>query len=181
MVSGTPAAARDPEACRLALELLLDRARLEVVVCDEHLRVQHASCGAERVLIAGELPRALADGVRAALGTLTKSSFVALEDGRFVHLADVECAGSRIFVWLHDPLMQRAHEGSAADPHLLGIRGRQLVKLLREGLSNREIATRLGLREATVKTYLHELYQVLGVRSRTAALAVIARDSPNFR
>jgi DNA-binding NarL/FixJ family response regulator len=46
---------------------------------------------------------------------------------------------------------------------------------LTQGFGNRDIAEQLGLREATVKTYLHEVYETLGVRSRTAALAELRR------
>ena len=61
----------------------------------------------------------------------------------------------------------------------LALRGQQLLALLREGLTNRQIAERLALREGTVKTYLYELYRALGVKNRTGALACVER-SLNF-
>jgi two-component system, NarL family, nitrate/nitrite response regulator NarL len=46
----------------------------------------------------------------------------------------------------------------------------QVVTLVCEGLSNKEIARRLGVTEGTVKGHLHLIYKKLGVRSRTHLL-----------
>jgi two-component system, NarL family, nitrate/nitrite response regulator NarL len=48
-------------------------------------------------------------------------------------------------------------------------RERQILQLLGKGLSNQEIAGKLGLRENTVKHYLTPLLRKLGVRNRTEA------------
>ncbi len=53
-------------------------------------------------------------------------------------------------------------------------RERQIFGLLGEGLSNQEIAARIGLTENTVKHYVTPLLHKLGVRSRTEA-ALLAR------
>ncbi|MBN1459913.1 MAG: hypothetical protein JXA57_10260 [Armatimonadetes bacterium] len=47
----------------------------------------------------------------------------------------------------------------------------EVLRLLEQGLSNRQLAARLFLSEGTVKTHTHRLYRKLGVGSRTAALA----------
>jgi RNA polymerase sigma factor (sigma-70 family) len=52
-------------------------------------------------------------------------------------------------------------------------RERELVVLATEGLSNKEIARRIGVTEATVKIHLHNIYQKLGVSNRTS-LATLA-------
>lgn len=49
----------------------------------------------------------------------------------------------------------------------LAPRERQLIGLIRSGLRNREIAGQLGVTEGTVKVYLHQLFDKLGVVSRT--------------
>ncbi len=49
----------------------------------------------------------------------------------------------------------------------------QLALLVRQGLTNREIARELRLSESTVKIYLHTLYRACGVRSRTGLVALM--------
>jgi DNA-binding NarL/FixJ family response regulator len=60
-------------------------------------------------------------------------------------------------------------------PEPLSGREREVLQLLGQGLSNREIATRLRLAEGTVKNYVTGILQKLGVRDRTQA-AVRARE-----
>jgi DNA-binding NarL/FixJ family response regulator len=55
----------------------------------------------------------------------------------------------------------------------------ELLVLLRQGCSNREIASRLYLSENTVKTHLRRLFTKLGVSNRTQA-AIAARDDEAF-
>lgn len=47
----------------------------------------------------------------------------------------------------------------------------QVLKLVADGNSNREIGHTLMLSEATVKSHLVHIYDKLGVRSRTSAVA----------
>lgn len=62
-----------------------------------------------------------------------------------------------------------AAQGSAvAEP--LSKRQRQLLVMLARGLSNRDIATELGISEATVKVHLFRLFRRLGVKSRTQSI-----------
>jgi len=49
----------------------------------------------------------------------------------------------------------------------LSDRERELVRLVREGLKNRDIADRLGTTEGTIKAYLHALFDKVGVENRT--------------
>jgi DNA-binding NarL/FixJ family response regulator len=46
-------------------------------------------------------------------------------------------------------------------------RRRQVAKLACRGLSNREIAEKLGVNEGTVKVHLHAVYKKLNIHSRT--------------
>ncbi|PYX45962.1 MAG: hypothetical protein DMG79_17890, partial [Acidobacteria bacterium] len=55
---------------------------------------------------------------------------------------------------------------SASGDALLSARELDVVRCVAEGLSNREIAQRLSLREHTVKNYLFRIFDKLGVSSR---------------
>jgi two-component system nitrate/nitrite response regulator NarL len=69
------------------------------------------------------------------------------------------------------PLTKR---GMPADQNLLLTeRERQVILVLSEGITNKEIGRRLGLTEGTVKVHLHRIYRKLGIANRTA-LAVLA-------
>jgi DNA-binding NarL/FixJ family response regulator len=62
----------------------------------------------------------------------------------------------------------------------LSARDSELLVLLRQGYTNREIAERLYLSENTVKTHLRRLFTKLGVSNRTQA-AMVATEDHEFR
>jgi len=49
-------------------------------------------------------------------------------------------------------------------------REQELLGVLAEGLTNREIAARLVLEESTIRTHLRNIYRKLGVNSRVRAI-----------
>ncbi|WP_353238722.1 response regulator transcription factor [Limnohabitans sp.] len=55
-------------------------------------------------------------------------------------------------------------------PTKLSKRQKQLILMLDQGLSNRDIAEKLGISEHTVKVHFWRLFRRLGVNSRTQAL-----------
>jgi DNA-binding NarL/FixJ family response regulator len=68
---------------------------------------------------------------------------------------------------------------AAADgPHPMGLTQRELevVQLVADGKTNREIAEALVLSDKTVKRHLDNVFSKLGVSSRTAAAAVLLRS-----
>jgi DNA-binding NarL/FixJ family response regulator len=52
----------------------------------------------------------------------------------------------------------------------LSRREQQLITLLREGLTNKEIASQLNISEQTVKNHVHNIMRKLGARDRQAAV-----------
>ena len=55
---------------------------------------------------------------------------------------------------------------SANGENLLTSREEQVVALVADGLSNRNVAAELGLSEHTVKKYLFRIFEKLGISSR---------------
>jgi len=61
-------------------------------------------------------------------------------------------------------------------------RERQIVSaLLLEGLSNKGVGRKLNLSEGTVKIHLHNIYQKLGVKNRTALVALAFTEFARVR
>jgi LuxR family maltose regulon positive regulatory protein len=55
-------------------------------------------------------------------------------------------------------------------------REQEVLELVRQGLSNRQIARTLWIAESTVKVHVHHVLEKLGARSRTEAAAVSPQD-----
>lgn len=92
----------------------------------------------------------------------------------------VEPALLRLAMGLSATAMAAAVEaaGNAADagnddpwPHLTG-RQREIVRWATHGLSNKQIARRLGISPETVKTHLHNIFEREGVRNRMQLAAM---------
>ncbi len=85
-------------------------------------------------------------------------------------------------IWANSEQMSFAVEALAAIPavravdanglNLLSKRELEVVRSLAEGLTNREIAERLGLSQHTIKNYLFKVFDKLGVSSRMELLCL---------
>jgi DNA-binding CsgD family transcriptional regulator len=71
---------------------------------------------------------------------------------------------------------------NARGENLLSQRQQQLVSLVSEGLSNREIALRMHLSEHTVKNYLFRIFEKLGISNRVELImySMSQRESYGF-
>ena len=58
---------------------------------------------------------------------------------------------------------------------ILSPRQGEVLEFLKEGLTNPEIAEKLGVTERTVKAHCQEVFDRLGARNRTAAVAAAMR------
>jgi len=101
-------------------------------------------------------------------------------------LRKVAAGGHLISTAVNDRVRQRLAatstveaEGAAAEvtPDLT-LRERQVLDLIADGLTNRQIGDRLGLAEKTVKNYVSELLAKLGMERRTQAAVYAATHRP---
>jgi DNA-binding NarL/FixJ family response regulator len=72
--------------------------------------------------------------------------------------------------------MEKPEESTATEQ--LSARENEILALLAEGLSNKEIGTRLDISFGTVRTHLMHIYEKLHVRCRTEAAAMYLRSNP---
>lgn len=86
--------------------------------------------------------------------------------------------------WIDPTIIERVLKRSMAGQSVpvlpqygLTRRQEELVKLVGEGLRNREIARRCGLTEGTVKLHLHHIYNKLGISSRAQLIMMLAAEA----
>lgn len=76
---------------------------------------------------------------------------------------------------LSPPVAARVLDRMRRPDQALTAREAELLSLLAEGLTNKELGKRLFISEATVKTHLAHIYAKLGVDSRAAAVSIALR------
>lgn len=75
-------------------------------------------------------------------------------------------------------MLRELHSPRSGPYDELTDREREVLQLVAEGLSNQEVAHRLGLAEKTIKHYMTNILGKLQVRSRVEAALLVAREGP---
>jgi DNA-binding NarL/FixJ family response regulator len=70
-------------------------------------------------------------------------------------------------------------QAATSETNALSAREMEILSLVAEGLSNKEIGARLHISFGTVRTHLMHIYEKLHVRCRTEAAAKYLRSSPS--
>lgn len=129
------------------------------------LILEHAPGTAVLVLTASADARDVTEAVRlGAAGYLLKDT----DAEQLVEGVGAACRGDAPL----DPRITRYIIRGGAEPtpqFVLTRREHDVLRLLRQGLTNKLIAERLGIQEKTVKAYLSNIYAHLGVTERTSA------------
>lgn len=147
LVVGVPGSAPDPFRAIAAARIVHDLRVLVVADTPTLVDLREAIiAGVDSLLVVGASGAELR---RAALATAAGERVLASE------LA-VELANLR---------------GHGQDPGALDLREIEVLQLLADGLTNQEIAERLGVAPRTVKTYVQHLMTKLGASDRTQAVA----------
>ncbi len=124
------------------------------------------------------------DDDAASAAVLAGASGYVLKDINGARLVDAVRAVASGHSVLNATVAARASAGlrqraDLDDPRMgsLGLRERQILRLIADGLTNRQIGEELGLAEKTVKNYVSSLLRKLGLERRTQA-AVFQLEHP---
>jgi DNA-binding NarL/FixJ family response regulator len=131
-------------------------------------RLQHVAPDTPIAVLSGsidpsDVSQALAHG---AAGYIPKTT----AGTTLVNALQIILAGE---VYVPPALMSAQTARGSRESRTVPLADRQMdvLKALAEGLTNKEIARRLGIAEITVKVHLQSIYRKLGVSNRTEALA----------
>jgi len=76
----------------------------------------------------------------------------------------------------HLGALKKLYDPATENPRSLTVRERQIIEVLSDGATNKEIGRQLNLAEGTDKVHLHRIYRKLGIANRTV-LAILAHQN----
>ncbi|MGQ0684132.1 VCBS domain-containing protein [Bradyrhizobium sp.] len=176
IVASCTSGRRSVEALRnLAPDVALLGDSLPDVTASEFLAIANAENLPTRLVFftssleQGDLASAIADGACSGISkyaspeTLLRSLRLVME-------------GISLLPELSPELASPEKESGANIEELLTVltdREREIMRLVAEGLSNKEIARQLNVSDGTIKVHLHHIYQKLEINSRTVLAALV--------
>ena len=97
-------------------------------------------------------------------------------------LKEVRSGGAPMTGEIARLIVQSFQTPSTRGSDMQGLTRRELeiLELLAEGISNKEIATRIGISFETVRTHLGHIYEKLHVQGRTEAVTRFLKSGPNL-
>ena len=152
------------EACKL---LLKEKPDLHVMILttfdNDEYALEALKAGAEGYLLKDVNPSFLVDAIRSiSNGGVLMSPAIAQKVVRRVDQREALKEPDE-----HDPFFQ------------LSAKEREILRLVGEGLSNKEIAAEVYMAEQTVKNYLSSIYSRLGVHDRAHAILMLKEKYEN--
>ena len=180
---------REASTAREGLQLLGEEEPFDVILLDFYLPDSSGGAMVQDFVVRSEAPVVILSGsnnpqdIAAAMkagarGYIVKSS----KPATLHHVLELTLAGESFFPW--ESAAEAASPPGASEPAELGAgeadltdRQRQILKLVAQGKSNKEIARALDILEGTVKAHLRFLMKHLNAKNRTQ-LAVMASKLP---
>lgn len=160
-----------------AMAEIAAQSKFDIILLDYNMPGMHGLEGLRRVLDAsGDTAVALLSGDASA--SVVESAVAAGAAGFVPKTLGAKSMLSAIrFMISGEVYVPFDYREQAADTSAEGLTARetQVLRLLAEGLANKEIARELDLQEVTIKLHVKTLSRKLGARNRTHA-AMIARD-----
>lgn len=164
----------DPRILREALIALAEATGQGAIVCDAEGKVLFTTGRAKRLVGTPTLPQSVVDLAHQPDESL-RISLDGTPHSVIVRVRPLPGPGRHLLVLLAEEAPRGALTKGLVERFGLSARSVQLVQLTSRGLTNREIAERLHLSEATVKTYMHGLFREIGVRNRAELVALAER------
>lgn len=154
-------------------QILGRRSTSDLVLDDAHISRAHA-----KVSKAGGA--VLIEDLKSTGGTFVNGEAVqgsaALKHGDIVRFGSVETRfEDRSSLMQGDEDTELIELEPIEDKPILSPRQWEVLSFLKDGLTNPEIAVKLGVTERTVKAHCQEVFDRLGARNRTAAVAAAMR------